>query len=377
MAHGGTDERSWVEVDLARIRANAAALVRVAAPARLMAVVKADGYGHGAVPVARAALAGGASALAVATLTEGEALRQAGIDAPILVFAPARPDLARRYVAHRLLATVVDWDQAQALAQAARELGAELTVHVKVDTGMGRLGFLPEEALARWEALAALEGLTLEGLYTHLATADEAETAYVRLQWERFQGLIDHLDARGLRPPVVHGANSAALLRLPETRLDLVRAGLALYGILPPNVPQRTRLQPALTWKCRITAVRTLPAGWGISYGIEHVTWRPTRVATLAVGYADGYRRALSGRAQVLIQGHRCPVLGRVTMDQVMVDITDLEEDPGQEAILLGGSGPLAIEAWELARWMGTIPYEVFTGLSPRVERRYLGELDG
>lgn len=371
MANEGIEGRCWVEVDLARLRENARALVRIAAPARLMAVVKADAYGHGAVQAAQAVLAGGATALAVATVTEGQNLREAGIDAPILVFAPGRPDLVGLYAQQRLIATVVGQEQAQALARAAREMGARLPVHVKVDSGMGRQGFLPEEALALWDELASLDGLEIQGLYTHFATADEAETGYARVQWQRFQGLVDHLDARGLRPPLVHAANSAALFRMPETRLDMVRVGLALYGVLPTHVPARTRLQPALTWKCRITATRTLPAGWGVSYGIEYVTWRPTRVATLAVGYADGYRRSLSGRAQVLIQGRRCPVIGRVTMDQVMVDITDLKGDPGQEAILLGGSGPQAIEAQELAQWMETIPYEVFTGLSPRVERRY------
>lgn len=371
MTTGSFEGRCWVEVDLARLRENARALARVAAPARLMAVVKAGAYGHGAVPVAQAALAGGAAQLAVATVTEGQALREAGIDAPTLVFVPARPDLAGVYAEQRLTATVTGWDQAQALAKAARELGVRLPVHVKVDSGMGRQGFLPEEALAVWEQLVHLEGLEVQGLYTHFATADEAETDYARLQWQRFRGLVDHLEARGLRPPLVHAANSAALLRMPEARLDMVRVGLALYGVLPPNVPARTLLQPALAWKCRITAVRTLPAGWGVSYGAEFVTWRPTRVATLGVGYADGYRRSLAGRAQVLIQGRRFPVIGRVTMDQVMVDITDLEGDPGEEALLLGGSGPQAIDVQEMARWMETIPYEVFTSISSRVERRY------
>ncbi|BAS27121.1 alanine racemase [Limnochorda pilosa] len=364
--------RTWAEVDLGRLRENTRALARVAAPARLMAVVKADGYGHGAVPAARAALEGGASALAVARPDEAIPLRDAGIEAPVLVFAPASPEEVDLYGRLHLTATVVGRDQAAALARAAREQGVRLAAHVKVDTGMGRLGFLPDEALAFWEELRGLEGLELEGLYTHFATADEPEAAYARLQWQRFRGLVDHLEARGVRPPLVHAANSAALLRMPEARLDLVRAGIALYGVRPPNTPPRTHLAPALTWKCRVSTVRTLPPGWGVSYGKEFVAWRPSRVATLAVGYADGYRRSSAHRAQVLLQGRRVPLIGRVTMDQVMVDVTELDGDPGSEAVLLGGTGPHAIEPEEVAAWMETIPYEVFTGLSARVERRYV-----
>ncbi|PZN03206.1 MAG: alanine racemase [Bacillota bacterium] len=367
---------TWVEVDLDAIAHNVETLQRLAAPAQLMAVVKADGYGHGAVMVARTALAHGARRLAVAVVEEGVHLRQSAIACPILVMGwtpPWQYGLALRY---DLELTVSSEEEARALAEAARREGRRVRVHLKVDTGMGRLGLRWDhprlaEVAAR---IAGLGGLELVGVFTHLATADDPDAPLTEEQLARFGRIVATLDERGLRPLLRHAANSAALLRLPGARYDLVRPGIALYGLEPfRGAVAAFDLRPALAWKTRVALVKEVPAGTPISYGATFVTRRPSRIAVLPVGYADGLRRALSNRGQVLVGGRRVPIVGRVCMDQVMVDVTDAGPVAvGDEAVLIGRQGDEAITADEMAGWMDTIGYEVVTGIGRRVPRIYL-----
>lgn len=377
------DLLTWAEIDLDAIANNARLLKEQAgAGAELMAAVKANAYGHGAVPVSRAALAGGATRLAVHRVEEGIELRRAGIDAPILLMGYTLPAESDAVVRWDLTPTVNSRPQARALSSAAMEKKKALPVHVKVDTGMGRYGLLPDEVVGFARFLAAMQahpaseqpGLILEGLYTHFAVADLADKAYTRRQSWVYMQVVERLEAAGFVFPLKHVCNSAATLDLPDMALDMVRCGIALYGMRPsselePAVP----LQPALALKSRVARLRTLPAGASISYGRTHVTTEPTRVALVPVGYGDGYHRILSNRGAVLIHGRRAPILGRVCMDQFVVDVTHIS-DVGlhNEVALIGRQGDGHIPAEEVARWAETINYEVTTGLLPRVTRVYL-----
>lgn len=367
---------TWAEVDLDAIAHNVRRLQELAAPAGLMAVVKADGYGHGAVMVARTALAHGARRLAVAMVEEGVHLRQSAIACPILVMGWTPPEQYGLALRYDLELTVSSEAEARALADAARREGRRVRVHLKIDTGMGRLGFRWDDpqlgqAVAR---LANLTHLEMVGVYTHLASADDLQVPLAGQQLEAFAEALERLAARGVRPPLRHVANSAALLQIPAARYDLVRPGIALYGL--DAFPQAVRtfgLRPALSWKTRVALVKEVPAGTPISYGATYVTPRPSRIATLPVGYADGLRRALSNRGQVLVNGRRAPIVGRVCMDQVMVDVTDAGQVAvGDEVVLIGSQGAESITADEMAAWMDTIGYEVVTGIGRRVPRIYL-----
>jgi alanine racemase len=368
---------AWSEVDLAAVRTNVRTLARRAAPAQLLAVVKADAYGHGAVPVARAALEAGASWLGVALVEEGAALRQAGIDQPILLLSEPPPEAAGAVVAGRLTPVVYTEAGIEALAKAVAEAAPDqpLPVHLKVDTGMHRVGCQPEDAMALVDALGARPELVLEGICTHLAVADEPHRPETLTQLLEFNALLDGLDGRGARPPIVHAANSAALLAFPESCFDLVRVGIALYGVAPaPSLAESVPLQPVLSLRAQVTYVKTLPGGTGLSYGLRYTLERTSRVATVPIGYADGVPRnlGLSG-GEVLIGGRRHPIAGAVTMDQLMVDVGDEPVDVGDEVVLLGAQGEDQINAAEWAQRLGTISYEIVTGIGPRVPRRYVG----
>lgn len=369
MSGGKTARRCWAEIDLAALRHNAEAVRAQVGPAvKLMAVIKADAYGHGAGPVARA-LAGRAEMFGVANVTEAEEVRRDVPDAEVFILGPALPEERARIVAARFIPALSTFAEARAYAALAD--GAPLAVHLKIDTGMGRMGALEEEAVATARSIHTLPGLALTGLASHLAVADE-DAAFTREQLAHFHRVVAELRALGIQPPLVHVENSAGLIGYPAQAGDMVRAGLMLYGCAPLAEFQ-PRLRPVMTWKTRVTLVRTLPAGHGVSYGRTFKTRGPMRVATLAVGYADGYRRHLSDRcAEVLIGGRRCAVLGRVTMDQIMADVTALENaEAGEEAVLLGRQGGEEITARELAEKAGSIPWEIFTGLGRRVERVY------
>ncbi len=363
------------EVDLDAIRHNVRALTP--AGVELMAVVKADGYGHGAAQVARAALQAGATWLGVALVEEGADLREAGIDAPILVLTEFPPGSERDALACGLTPSVYT-DQGLAGLVAAGAASRGVGVHVKVDTGMHRVGLPPGDAV-RFVGEVLRDGVRLEGLWTHLATSEDLAEPFAGEQLDRFGSSIEALLEAGLpRPRYLHAANTGAVLGWPEALFDLVRVGIGIYGVVPgPDVAGRADLRPALTWRSRVAMTKRVMAGERISYGLRYRLERDSTIATVPVGYADGYARMLSGAASVLIGGQRHPVAGTVTMDQILVDCADEPVETGDEVVLLGAQGDERISAEELASWSGTIAYEVLTGVSQRVPRTYPGATDG
>jgi alanine racemase len=366
---------TWAEIDLDAIAHNARELKRlVGEKTGLMAVVKANGYGHGAVPVAETALDNGASSLAVHRALEGVQLRQAGITAPVLIMGYTLPAQAETIVRWDLTPTVNTIEQARSLSTVACHQGKVLPIHVKVDTGLGRFGLLPGEVVGFVRATSELPGLILEGLYTHFAMSDAADKTYTFQQFESYLEVVKSLEKAGFTIPIKHAACSAATLDLPETHLDMVRCGITLYGLRPSDEVEPTiSLQPAMTLKSRVARVRTLPPGSCISYGCTYTTNEPTPVALVPAGYGDGYRRLLSNRGQVLIRGRRAPIVGRVCMDQFVVEVSHIPDvQRHDEVVLLGRQGDDEISAEEVAAWAETINYEVTTSLLPRVTRVYL-----
>jgi alanine racemase len=364
---------NWVEVDRSAIRGNLKRLVSLAGDAGIMAVVKANGYGHGAAAVARSAEAAGAAWLGVARPGEALELRAAGLSAPILVLGYTPLDLAGQAIRQELTLAVFDAETAAGYAAAARAMGRHARVHVKLDTGMGRLGVAAEDGPAFVRGLHGLDGLEVDGLFTHFASADVADPAPTLAQLARFEAALQALSAAGLRPRWVHAANSAAILRYPAARYDLVRGGVALYGLDPSDdVPCPPGFSPALAWKARVVQVKTLPPGHGVSYGAEYVTKTAETVAVVPAGYADGYRRVPKNVNEVLVGGRRAPVRGRVCMDQVIIGVNDVPGvQVGDEVVLLGQQGAESISAEDLARRWGTINYDVTSGIMARVERVY------
>jgi len=370
---------AWAEVDLDAIAHNVEVVRRVVAPSAVWAVVKADGYGHGALDVAHAALAAGAEGLCVALVQEGVALREAGVTAPILLLSEQPPEQAEEIVAFDLQPTLASADGVAAMSAAGALGGASgrVAVHLKVDTGMHRAGAQPESAVGMVRAIAAAGGLRLASIFTHLATADEPTSPANAIQIGRFDEALAEIRAAGLEVPRVHVANSAAALALADARRDLVRLGIAMYGIEPgPGVADLCAdLRPALSLHARVSAVKTVAAGEGISYGLRHVFDRDTVVATVPIGYADGVPRRLFGTGgEVLLHGARRPIVGVVTMDQLMIDCGDTPVAVGDEVVLIGaqigGAGCDAIPAEEWAARLGTIGYEIVCGISKRITRR-------
>ncbi len=365
----------WAEIDLAAVRANVRAFGDMVAPAQVCAVVKADGYGHGAVAVGRAALDGGAHALAVALVEEGVQLRDAGVDAPVLVLSEPVPEAAESVIAHRLTPVVYTTAGIDALAKAvARHHAREpLGVHVKVDTGMHRVGCTPARAADFAAHVVERPELTLAGVCTHFAVADEPENDYTEDQRRRFEHVLEGLRTRALPTGVVHACNSAAALTAPAAHYDMVRIGIGVYGIAPaPALAGRIDLVPVMSVKARVSYVQQLPAGARISYGLRYETPRATRVVTVPVGYADGVPRELGQRGgEVLIRGRRHPMAGTVTMDQLMVDVGDTAVEVGDEVVLIGRQGAERITAEDWAAQMDTIAYTIVCGIGPRVPRIY------
>lgn len=361
---------AWAEVSASAIEHNVREIVNTVAPAQTWAVVKADGYGHGAVLAARAALAGGAQGLCVALVQEGVQLRAAGVSAPILVLSEQPPAQTAAALQAGLQLTVYTREAVQAIADAG---GVDHPVHLKVDTGMRRVGAsvaLAEQVAA---AIAASPATRLEGVFTHLAVADEPDNVFTAHQLERFDAVLDDLRAAGHRPRLVHAANSSGALAHPRAHYDMVRAGIAIYGISPgTGVDHLCReLRPALALKARVSHVKRVSAGEAISYGLRHTFLRDSTVATLPIGYADGVPRRLhSVEGSVLVGGVRRPIVGVVTMDQLMVDCGDDPVAVGDEAVLLGSQGGRRITAADWAVQLDTIAYEIVCGLSARVERR-------
>ena len=366
-------QRAWVEVSPTAIEANCRLLCRQLAPGcRLMAVVKADGYGHGAVTVATAALRSGASSLGVATLQEGLELRDAGIEAPVLILsALPNPEDLRHCLQRRLMPTLSSLDEAHTAAAVAAGRGTErFPVQLKLDTGMARLGGEWQEGAQLVQSIRALPQLDLVGLYSHLACADEPEDQFTHVQLQRFGSVIEALPDGG-RGLCCHLANSAGTLQDPRFHLDMVRVGLALYGQSPADhLGQDLALQPALAVKARVSLIREVPSGSGVSYGHRFVTSRPSRLAVIAIGYADGVVRALSGRIDVLHRGRRLPQVGNITMDQIIVDATDVEDlTVGDSVTLLGLDGGDRISPQDWSTRCGSIPWEILCGFKHRLPR--------
>jgi alanine racemase len=374
-------ERAWAEVDLDAIAHNVEVLRRTIAPAELLAVVKADGYGHGAGPVAAAAIDAGASMLGVAITDEGVALRDAGIEARVLVLSEPRPEELVACVAFRLEPTLYTAAGIRSAAEAAADHGKVLAVHLKVDTGMHRVGAAPADAVELADAIAAEPSLELASVFTHCAVADEPDDPYTGEQLARFHEVLRSLADHGHRPPLRHAANSAGGLLHPTARLDLVRAGIAIYGIAPaPDLAAKAasiaELRPALALKAAVSLVKVVAAGERLSYGLRHTFAADTVVATVPIGYADGVaRRSASVGAEVLLGGRRRPIVGTVTMDQLMVDCgpPGASDEPavGDEVVLIGRQGELEITAEEVGGRLDTIGYEVVCAIGARIPRRY------
>jgi Alr-MurF fusion protein len=366
---------TWLEIDLSAIANNTRLIKTLVGPhVRVMTSLKADAYGHGALKVARTVLHNGASMLGVATVSEATPLRDAGIDAPILVYGYIPHWQMREAVRLDITATLYASESAQALSRAALALGKTVKVHVKVDTGMGRLGIRHEqldEIVALVRDILSLPALELEGIYTHFASADTHDQTHARLQLARFQHVLSALTTQGLHPPIVHAANSAATLSLPEAHFDMVRPGTATYGLDPSSevrLPEGFRA--ALSFKTQVSQVKWVPEGECISYGCTYITEHPTRIAVLPVGYADGFRRAPKNWGSVLIRGQEAPILGRVCMDQCMVDVTHIPETRmGDEVVLIGHQGNASLSAEQVAERLGTINYEVVSEILARVPR--------
>jgi alanine racemase len=374
--------RCWVEVDLDALRHNVAAIRRRIGPnVKITAVVKADAYGHGLAQVSATLMQCGIDAFAVATLSEALSLRQIGGDGwPILLFGSALPFEAAAMLDHNITPTISTLDEAHLFEQDACQRGKTVDVHIEVDTGMGRVGFWHEDAGRNILEIAALPHLRVAGLYTHFPSADE-NPGETRRELGLFQIVVQQLAVKGVNIPSLHAANSAAMLTLPESHLNMVRTGLILYGITPnaPHAstpPRSNEFRPLLSFKARVAFVKDVAAGRTVSYGQTFTAEKPMRIATVTAGYADGFSRHLSNKAEVLVGGKRCPVVGRVTMDQIMVDVTRLPNvQCGDEVVFIGQQGDAQITAGDVARWEETIPWEVLCGITKtaRVPRVYRG----
>ncbi len=380
---------TWAEVDLKAYAHNIKELKRITRPpAHLMAVVKANGYGHGAIEVACEALQNGAELLGVARINEAIELRKAGLNAPILIFGYSPPDLAATLIDYELTQTVYSLSTANALSEQANQKGKKIKIHIKADSGMGRLGFLlgtpaagnsedipVQNPVREIKALTRLPGLEVEGIFTHFATADSADKSYANRQLERFMDFINRLRTEGLELPVKHAANSGALIDMPHSHLDMVRPGIATYGLHPSDEVNKSNLdlKPVMTLKSSIIHLKKVPAGFNISYGITFQTKKPTTIATVPVGYADGFNRLLSSRGHMLVHGKRAPIVGRVCMDLTMLDVGGISGvEIEDEVVVFGQQGKKAITADEIASSINTINYEIVSTITGRVPRVYL-----
>ena len=369
---------TWVEVDLSAIQSNAQAIKADAQGKSLIAVIKADAYGHGVVPVAEA-LREEAAMYAVATVPEAVELRTAGVRKPVLVLFNGLPVQAETIIDYQLTASVYEPTLCNALSRAAQMKGTSVKVHLDVDTGMNRGGIWYAEGADFLKWLSSLEGIEIEGIFTHFATADEADKSHVGIQLERFRSMLSTLSKINLRPPFVHAANSAAALTLSDSHFDAVRVGLSLYGVYPSSSVKETSpisLRPALSWKARVISLRHSIQGEGVSYGRTYIVDDPTWLATLPVGYADGYPRALSNRSEALIGGRKCQQVGLVCMDGTVFRIPPQGGGAGvhfgDEAVLIGKQGNLEITVEQVAEKAGTISYEILTGIGKRIPRIYV-----
>lgn len=364
------------EIDLDALAHNYRQLRQRLAPSVMfLAAVKADAYGHGAVPISKRLEELGVDLFGVATVEEGIEIREGGINRPILIMGGIYQDEVEELVRYRLTPMVYRLETAETLSATAGAMGKKVPVHIKVDTGMGRTGVLYEETPAFLNRLMGLEHIVIEGVASHFATADDEDTSFAQEQLRRFAWAIEEFKKMGVNPLHYHIANSAALFNLPAAHLTLVRSGIMLYGSYPaPSLMKKVSLRPVMSWKSRIADLKKVPEGSSISYGRTFFTRRPSLIAAVPVGYGDGYNRLLSNRGEVLVQGRRAPVVGRVCMDWTMVDVTDVPGvEVGGEVVLMGRQGGQEITSEEMGEWIGTISYEIFCSVGKRVPRIYKG----
>jgi len=365
----------WAEVNLDNLAHNIREVRRVTKPdAMVTAVIKADGYGHGAVEIGKTLLENGADRFAVATLTEAIQLRKAYKDVPILVLGYTPEEDSDEVIRHNLIQTVYAFEQAEALDRVAKENKIKAKVHIKLDTGMGRLGLRAEkDAVIVTEYISKLGNIEIEGIYTHFAVADEVNKDYTLGQVKKYNAVIEELEGKGISIPIKHVSNSAAIIDLPEMNYNMVRAGIMLYGLYPSHdvSHENVKLKEVMSLKARISHVKDVGSGVGVSYGLLYKTEQDTRIGTIPLGYADGYTRLYTGSAKAIVSGEIRPIIGRICMDQCMVDLTGLDVQRGDEITLFGPSDDKHITIDEVAGWIDTINYEVVCMISKRVPRVY------
>ncbi len=370
------DKRTWAEVDLDAIAHNIKEIRRITNPnSQIMAVVKADAYGHGFLEVTRTLLENGADRLAVAVLQEGKQLRSRGVSVPILILGASGEETVEDLINFDITPSVFTYDFAKALSYEAERREKVTKIHIKIDTGMSRIGFLAgennEEIAGEILKISRLPYIEIEGIFSHFATSDEADKAYTLLQYNRFMDVCGKLEEKGLHIPIKHICNSAGIMMYPEMHLDMVRPGIILYGMYPSEEVDKKRLDliPAMTLKSTVTHVKEVEAGRGVSYGREYITGRKMKIATVPIGYADGYLRKLAREGKMLVNGKKVPILGRICMDQCMIDVTNVHNiDKGDEVIIFGREG---VTADDLAGWLETINYEVSCVIGKRIPRIY------
>ncbi len=365
---------TWTEIDLDAISHNYRAIKdRLRQGTKILAVVKANAYGHGMVEVSRKLAKGGASYLGVASVDEAVALREAKIKLPILILSSILSKEIKDAINYGLTFTICDKELSKEIDKVARKVNKRILAHVKVDTGMGRLGVWHEEADELIEHVSGLKNIILEGIYTHFSSADEENTDYTIEQINNFKAIIKELEKKGLKVPYIHAANSAGAILFKDSHFNMVRPGLMIYGLYPNEAISKTvRLKPALSLKTRIIFLKRAPSGRSISYGRTYITNKETQIATLPIGYADGLNRGLSNKGEVIVRKKRVPIVGRICMDHTMVDVGDINGiKVGDEAVLIGAQGSERITAEDIARLLDTIPYEVVCWISSRVPRMY------
>jgi alanine racemase len=369
--------RTWAEINLDNIAHNVKEIQRlVGKRTEIMAVVKADAYGHGVLETVSTLIENGTSRLAVSMLDEAIQLRKIGIDVPILVLSHTNPKRADELIKYQITQTIYSHDMAKILSDEALRQGVKAKVHIKIDTGMTRVGFPPGySAVKAVMEIQKLPGIIIEGIFSHFATADEKDSSYTMHQIELFESIISELNRIGILIPIRHISNSAAILQYPEFSMELVRPGIILYGIYPSEEVRKVDadFKPAMTLKTNIAMIKWVEAGTAISYGRKFTTGRKSLIATIPVGYADGYSKLLTGKGRVLVNGQFAPVVGSICMDQCMIDVTEIDGDvkTGDEVVLLGKQGNREITAQELAGYIGTIPYEIICIIGKRVPRVY------
>lgn len=370
-------ERVWAEIDLDALAHNMREIRKKTGPkAEIMAVVKTDAYGHGAVEVAETLLENGADRLAVAMLDEAVELRRQGITAPMLILGLTHPEYYEAVIQADAAQTVDSFEQARALSEAAEKVGKKAVIHIKLDTGMGRIGYTcREKDIEEVKRITRLPNLFAEGIFTHFAKADEEDPAFTREQFWRFMGFLDRLEKEGIRFPVRHVSNSAATLRFPEMHLEMVRPGIILYGYYPSEAFDKDLLdlKPVMSLRAKITHIKDMEEGETVSYGGTYRVKGQQKIATVPVGYGDGYFRILSGKARMFVHGEPVPVVGRICMDQSMIDVSSVHTIRiGDEVVIFGNEGGKGISLDALAKEAGTIPYELLCAVSRRVPRVYL-----